>query len=43
MTRIATVRPAPLTAARNAVLGLAGRVPAVRHALAMNLSELAKV
>ena len=41
MTRLATVRARPLIAVRNTVLPLAGRVPAVRHGLAMRLSELA--
>ena len=41
MTRLATVRGAPLIAARNVALTVAGHVPAVRRALAMNLSGLA--
>jgi 2-polyprenyl-6-methoxyphenol hydroxylase-like FAD-dependent oxidoreductase len=41
MTRVATLHSRPLTAARNTLLPLVGRVPAVRRGLAMNLSELA--
>lgn len=41
MTRVATLRSRPLIAARNTMLPLVGRVPAVRRGLAMNLSELA--
>ncbi|WP_433295037.1 FAD-dependent monooxygenase [Actinoplanes sp. CA-030573] len=43
MTRIATVRHRTAIAARNTVLPLAGRIPAVRRALAMNLSELSTI
>lgn len=39
MTRAATLG-GPAAVVRNTVLALAGRVPAVRHAVAMNLSEL---
>jgi len=41
MTRLATLRRRPLVAARNTLLPVAGRLPFVRHGLAMNLSELA--
>jgi 2-polyprenyl-6-methoxyphenol hydroxylase-like FAD-dependent oxidoreductase len=41
MTRVATLHSRPLIAARNTVLPLVGRIPAVRRGLAMNLSELA--
>jgi 2-polyprenyl-6-methoxyphenol hydroxylase-like FAD-dependent oxidoreductase len=41
LTRLATLHGQVQRSARNAVLGLAGRVPAVRRFLAQNLSELA--
>jgi 2-polyprenyl-6-methoxyphenol hydroxylase-like FAD-dependent oxidoreductase len=41
MTRLATLRSRPLVAARNTLLPAVGRLPFVRHGLAMNLSELA--
>ncbi|MEU4240388.1 FAD-dependent monooxygenase [Actinoplanes sp. NPDC026619] len=43
MTRMATLRQGPLIAARNTVLPLAGRVPAVRRRLAMRLSGLSTI
>ncbi|WP_405498205.1 FAD-dependent monooxygenase [Nocardia sp. NBC_00511] len=41
MTRMATLRPRPARAVRNLLISTATRVPAVRHALAYQLSELA--
>lgn len=41
LTRLATLHGRVPRSARNTVLGLAGRVPAVRRFLAQNLSELA--
>ncbi|MBF6172403.1 FAD-dependent monooxygenase [Nocardia blacklockiae] len=41
MTRVATLRPRPARIARNTVVRIVTRVPAVRRALAYRLSELA--
>lgn len=42
MTRIATVESAPLRFVRNALLGLGGRVPMLRHRIELALSGLAR-
>ncbi|MCM6777857.1 FAD-dependent monooxygenase [Nocardia sp. CDC159] len=41
MTRMATLRPRPARAVRNTAIRLAAQIPAVRHALAYRLAELA--
>ncbi|MVU82230.1 FAD-dependent oxidoreductase [Nocardia sp. ET3-3] len=41
VTRMATLRPLPARLIRNLVIGTATKVPAVRHAIAYQLSELA--
>jgi 2-polyprenyl-6-methoxyphenol hydroxylase-like FAD-dependent oxidoreductase len=40
MTRVATMRGRAATAVRNGALQLAGRIPAFRRKLAMDLSEM---
>ncbi|MBO0853591.1 MAG: FAD-dependent monooxygenase [Nocardia sp.] len=42
MTRMATLRARPARTARNAMIRVAARIPAARHALAYQLSELGK-
>ncbi|PZS34630.1 MAG: hypothetical protein DLM59_04385 [Pseudonocardiales bacterium] len=41
-TRMATVHARPARAARNLVIGLVGRLPAVRYRIAYQVAELAR-